>query len=59
MKDHEMIRKELWANIARSYVNSSNSTDADGAARWADKILSDFDKRFKPPITSINTNKPE
>ena len=47
VKEHEQIRKELWVKMAYAYVNSSNSTDKDRAAIWADKILEDFDKRFK------------
>jgi hypothetical protein len=48
-EEHDLVRKELWISIASAYVNSSNSTSKEGAAKWADKVLEDFDSRFKKP----------
>lgn len=47
--EHEIIRQMLWFEIAKAYVQSSNSTSIDEASKWADRILQEFDKRFKRP----------
>ena len=46
-KDYEVIRAELWKEIAVAYVGADNSTNCTGAVNWADKILKEFDERFK------------
>lgn len=43
---HENFRKELWCNVYVGYVSASNSSDPNGASRWADIALNEFDKRF-------------
>lgn len=48
-EEHEIIRKQLWRDIACAYVSAANSTNANGAAKWADKILEAFDDRFTKP----------
>lgn len=45
-KDHENQRKQLWCDIYIAYVTAANSTNADGAAYWADIALKRFDERF-------------
>ena len=50
-EEHDIIRKELWRDIACAYVSASNSTSSEGAAKWADKVLEAFDKRFPKPET--------
>lgn len=46
-EEHELVRKELWIRVAVAYVQSSNSTSKEYASTWADRVLDDFDERFK------------
>lgn len=46
-KDYEIIRAELWKEITVAYTTAANSTSSSGAVTWADKILKEFDERFK------------
>lgn len=48
-EQHELVRKKLWMKAACAYVNSSNSTDRNQAAAWADTVLYEFDNRFPSP----------
>jgi hypothetical protein len=41
-------RKKFWKQAYLAYVGAANSTDENGAAKWADIALVEFDKRFKP-----------
>lgn len=50
-KDHEQIRKQLWCDVYVAYVGAGNSTNSDGAHRWADIALERFDERFKKEDT--------
>ena len=45
-KDHEMLRKQLWAAVYVAYVRADNSTSDKGAPVWADRCLENFDARF-------------
>ena len=47
MDDIEKIRQNLWCSIAVAYVSSINSGYKSEAAKWAEKVLEDFDERFK------------
>lgn len=53
-KDHEQQRKELWVGVYIAYVRADNSTDQDGASRWADTALKRFDERFPKPIAWLS-----
>ncbi len=46
-EEHELTRKNLWINVFIAYTNSSNSTSIEYGHIWADKALTEFDKRFK------------
>ncbi len=46
-KDHEVVRKQLWSEVYVAYVSAANATNPNGAARWADIALEEFDKRFR------------
>jgi hypothetical protein len=45
--DIEKTREEFWKQAYLAYVGAANSTDENGAAKWADIALVEFDKRFK------------
>ncbi len=44
---NEQLRKKLWIDVYVAYVSSSNSTNKEGGASWADHALECFDKKFK------------
>lgn len=46
---HENIRKKLWCDVYVAYVGASNSTNNDGAYKWADIALERFDEKFNKP----------
>lgn len=46
-KEHQSIRKELWVGIAVAVAQSSNSVESQTCWIWADKILAEFDSRFR------------
>lgn len=46
------LKAEYWLKCWIAVANSSNSTAASIASTWADKMISDFDKRF-PEILYI------
>jgi uncharacterized protein YukJ len=56
-KDSEHQRKDFWCNVYLAYVGASNSTDENGAKKWADIALARFDERFTQPITKPLTSK--
>lgn len=46
-EEHELIRQELWVRMAAAYVGAANATNINGPSKWADRVLEDFDERFK------------
>lgn len=51
-REHEDIRKEIWVKVYVAYVSASNSISVNGAAKWADQALKEFDSRFKEVVYS-------
>lgn len=49
LEQDKNIRKKLWCDVYVAYVGASNSTDNNGAYKWADKALEKFDERFMKP----------
>lgn len=49
-RDHEMVRKEVWKEVAVACAAASNSTKANICVEWADTILKGFDERFPAPV---------
>ena len=45
-QEHENLRKKLWINTYVAYVSSSNSTNENGAYKWANIALERFDEKF-------------
>lgn len=51
IKEHDLIRKKLWADVWAYTAGASNSTHAEACTKWADRALKDFDERFPKPKT--------
>ena len=49
LEQHYNMRKKLWCDVYLAYVGASNSTNNDGAYKWADIALERFDERFSKP----------
>lgn len=45
-KTHAEVRRDLWMQVAVSVARAEMCKDTGVPARWADKVLSDFDERF-------------
>jgi hypothetical protein len=44
--DHDTLRKEIWVTAWCAVAASSNVTNKDVPASWANKCLRDFDATF-------------
>lgn len=47
VKEHQSIRKELWVGVAIAVAQSSNAVESRSCWTWADRVLAEFDNRFK------------
>lgn len=43
---NEEIRKKLWCDVAVGVASSSNSSRITSMKEWADRAVSEFDKKF-------------
>lgn len=58
LTDHELTRRNLWIRAACTPTGSSYRIPADEAAKHADKVLVEFDKRFNEPEEPKPIKKP-
>lgn len=45
-KEYKLVRQKFWINIYVAYVGAANATNPNGAERWADIALKEYDRRF-------------
>ena len=53
---HEHQRRKLWCDTAIQIARAPGGHTSEVCAKWADRVLKDFDKRFPAPVPTMNTN---
>lgn len=46
--DHEMMRRKVWIDAACSHSQTNPNSRPVAVAEFGDKVLDEYDKRFKP-----------
>ena len=49
--EHDIIRKQVWANTATSVATCERVSGSATAIKWANEVLEGFDQKFPSPRT--------